>query len=208
MIFIAAGLGSARAVPTLTFFDGVNTVTVVDNGVGDINLTLGNIVVSGSLGSGGIWSGNASGSVGGQPALGLPVFTLNSLDISTSAGGTLTITLTDGTYHSNFGSVATTIFGGVSSNGTILYQTFANNTLLTSIGLITGTPFNLSTTGVLPSDPTYTLKQQVTITHTGAGTTSFEAILAVPDAGATCMLLGSALMGMSFLRRRKAASIS
>ena len=78
--------------------------------------------------------------------------------------------------------------------------------LLASTGVVTGTPFAVTTLGLLnPSLTPYALTIGMQITRGSAGTTTGDLNLIstpVPESGSTLMLLGGAFLGLGALRRR------
>ncbi len=194
-----------HAVPSLSLFDGFTTITVVDGGLNDANPVPGAVTYNGAIG---IWDINVSTGLT-KPIIGSPSqpeMDLNSVDHSSGAG-TLVITFTDTGFTLPFGGVTGAI-GGTQNGGTatIRYETYqitgTSTNLMTSVGTLTTTPFAATGTGVLNGSANYSLSQVVTITHTAAGTTSFDASLSVPDGGATVALLGLGLVAVEGIRRK------
>lgn len=218
----------ARAVPTLTLFDGTHTLVITDQMLNDSSSTAGQVSFVGTIGS---WTISfTSGST--KPLLGSatnPSMTLTSMVATSKGSGTLSISFSD----TNFSPVAnhadvfhSTIGGTVGSKtaGSITYNTYASraNTLFgTTTHLTSSGPFgpgSFSAAGtskqmVFLSD--FSLTQQVTIVHNKAGTSSFNAAFTttsvhVPDSGSSVALLGIALVGVEGLRRvfRRTRSVS
>jgi hypothetical protein len=209
-ILMTTGQADAAA---LRLTEGANQVTVVDGGAGDANPAAGAVTFIGDVG---VFSINVSTGIT-KPILGsasFPEMHLNSVNVST-APGTLTIEFTE-TDFTNFASIPAFLmqFGGV-TDGTISYSAYLDNnntafgqgTLIASSQLHSNGAFAEEfASNIVPSDEPYSLTQVVTITH-GAGTldTSFDATLqAVPEPGAaTLALIGIAIGGLSFMRRRR-----
>ncbi|MGA2863515.1 MAG: VPDSG-CTERM sorting domain-containing protein [Verrucomicrobiota bacterium] len=189
-VSVAACAGSAYAIPlTLTLSDGIpaDTQTIVDGLPGDLNLNPGVVTYIGPVGLN--WFVNVTTGISEKPTA---FMDLNSVDQSLGAGH-LTITLTDGPFLQN-GAVLAGI-GGTTA-GMVSYTT----TFTGPIGGGPG-PFAGSTTGAAVGAP-YNLTQTVDIFHRGAGVSSFDATIGVPDGGLTVALLGFAVMGVEGLRRR------
>ncbi len=214
--FAAAPSVKALSTSALWLEDNLgNTVTILDDGPGDSSPGLGVIVFNGSLGGTSPWTVNVTTGLS-RPVLGAvdnPHMDLNSVNVTTlTGGGTLYIRFSDVGFgpNSSSGNPLTEIGG--TTNGTLLYETFADatNTLfgtgsaLSTLGAFGSGAFS-GTSGAagFPAVSPYSLTQQVTITHTGAGqATSFNASLSVPEGGATLTLLGGVLLGIGVLRRK------
>ncbi len=201
---LALAAERSSAVPSITLFDVASStsVTVVDGGLGDANAAAGAVTFIGSLG---VWTVNVSTGLT-KPILGSstsPSMDLNSIDNS-SAAGTLIITFTDTGFNTPAGGSAYATIGGTlggPAGSSITYKTFQNTNLLTSISANT-TPFAGVASAPTTPSANYSLSQQITIVHTGAGNTSFDATLTVPDGGMTAALLGMGLLGVEGLRRK------
>ena len=191
----------ARAIPTLTLSDGgSNTVTILDNGAGDLNPALGAVTFLGSVG---IFDLNVSTGLT-KPAQGsaaAPQIDLNSIDTSTGAG-TLTITFSEdgftgfpGTFHDHF--------GGTQTNGSIVNTVLQNGMLLVTNGPFSTASFAGDASGALTGGAPYSLTQSVALTFSGPGMKSFDAggNVAVPDGGMTVTLLGLGLAGLAGVGR-------
>jgi hypothetical protein len=217
---VAAGVASlainATAVPTLYLSDGVNTVMVVDGGVGDSSTQAGVVTFNGSIGVN--WTLNVTTGVS-KPMLGSPTqpwMDLNSVNATSRGAGTLTIMLCDTGFGPASGKLTSKIGG--TTQGKVTMNTykdagnglFALTTPLTSQGVF-GTGIgtkafantaSIAFTGALP----FSLTEVATITHTRQAISSFNEELRVPDAGLTIALLGSSLLGLAaFARTRKTA---
>jgi hypothetical protein len=200
----AVGLSSvANANPELKITDGVTTIIVVDNGVGDGSSVGGRIVWNGSIG---VWTLNTD--VGTTfPVIG----TLSNpqLDLSFNAfsttGGTLTLTFSADGFGPTAGTAVASIGG--TAQGNVSYQTFGgtNNTLLDTSHLLTSQgPFGGSFSGSVAGGTVtnvgpYALSQQLTITHSGSGITTGDALLTVPESGTSLLLLGAGLLGLALM---------
>jgi hypothetical protein len=216
VFFMAAVLAfppAAHATLTLYLDDNVgNTVTVVDNGVGDlIPLTTGQIAWIGPLG---VWNLNITSGVSYSPATTPLAMDLNSLSGSTAAG-TLTIALSDTGF--NGAQLATMQIGGTAAaGGTVTYSAYYDNanvsdipppgsaTLIHTLGGLGPGAFSDTFQGLIDTTVPFTLMEVVEITHGGAGTSSFNGNLAVP-LPPTALLLGGGLLGLVALgwRRRR-----
>jgi len=144
---------------------------------------------------------------------------LNSIAASSSAGGTLRITLTetDLSLGANGGPVTVNSAIGGTTQGTVAYSSWlddANSALNvanpTGQGtlLFTGSSSNMafaaSGTGTtLASDP-FAMTLQVDIMHTGRATSSFDFAASVPEPSILA-LLSVAMLGAGFAARRRQA---
>jgi len=182
-------------------------VTVTDQGAGDMSPTAGVIVFIGPVGG---FTINVSTGVN-NTTLGaalIPSLDLNSINF-TMGTGSLDVYLTD-TGFTALGPAMMSI-GGVSA-GNVTYAAWADGS---NIAFATGNPLGIlgpfsgafsgtmGMVGLAASSTPYSLTQRVSIVHTAAGATSFNATLVVPEPG-TLVLLGLALVGVAvFARRRK-----
>lgn len=192
------------AVPSLTLFDGVTTITVVDNDSNDSSPLLGSVTFNGVIG---IWDINVSTGLT-KPLLGsstLPRLDLNSINHSSGAG-TLVLTFTETGFNTAnmpyFAEIGGTQNGG---NATIKSVTLQGTNQVSSIGALSGTPFTGSANGVFLASTNYSLSDVMTVVHTAAGVTSFNKAvnpINVPDGGLTAMMLGLGFLGVEGVRRK------
>ncbi|WP_246014714.1 PEP-CTERM sorting domain-containing protein [Geomonas oryzae] len=201
---------SANALSIRLTDGGANTVTIGDNGVGDINPAAGAVTYIGSVGA---FTTNVSTGLS-HPILGsldYPRLELNSVDVTSGSSGTskLYIYLTDTGFTGAFSSFQAAIGG--TTGGTVKYSTyfdaantdFAMSTVLTE-ELYSGLAFSdVNTASALGLDVPYSLTQALEITHNGHASTSFDAELApVPEPG-TFLLLGVGFLGLAVYGRRR-----
>ncbi len=206
---------STYAIPTLFLSDGVgDTVEIAENSPLNLDSSVpGAVAWTGSVG---VWNLNVSTGVSSGTGTS-PNFDLNSIDAiipATSPGVSPAITPSY-TLYVWFGDVG---LGATSGNflatiggttvGSVTYNTYEDDSGddalfsqylgLTSQSFDT-TPFSgsqLSGSEFLPLP--YSLSQEVIITQTGSGATSFDATLGVevPEGGMTLVLLGSSLIAL------------
>ncbi|HUG18071.1 MAG TPA: PEP-CTERM sorting domain-containing protein [Planctomycetaceae bacterium] len=204
---------------------GGNSVTIEDNGPGDMNDTIGVIVFDGTLGGDTTWTINVATGLS-KPILGPDAdMDLNSVNVATDGPGTLRISLTD----TDYTSVANTSFGvqfeigGTnSSQGILLAQfwgddsnsEFGMSELLGTLGPFGDGAFSDTGNAVWSSqDGVFSLTQRITLVHNASGRSSFNVNLTalgnpdlqeiVPEpASMSIMFLGTLLAGFG-LRRRK-----
>jgi hypothetical protein len=212
----ALHIGQAHAL-VLTLDDTVgNSVTIVDNGPGDMVPSAGILTFAGAVGT---WIQNVSTGVTDQ-ILGEVELDLNSVNVS-GAAGTLIITLEDENFISASMSGLTTFFASIggTTNGTVTTATYIDDT--NTVGVL-GTqmsasgPFVGGVVGAFsdevlfadfPITNPFGLAIQITITHSDPNEiTSFNhnlveiAEIAEP---ATLGLMGLGLVGVGLTLRRR-----
>jgi len=207
---LAAGTQLAGAVATLSIFDGTTTITVTDGGIGDSNPTVGAVTWIGTIG---VWNVNVStGITGPVTSPPYPHLDLNSVDTSTGAG-TLTLKWSDPGNGPSTDSMNMNVGGTQPATGSLTYKLYgdagnvalATTTLLGTQGTFIGASYSQtgnSSLGLGGLGSLFSLTQQVVLTHSGAGTTSFDAEAQVPDGGTTLALLGSSMLGLGAIRRK------
>jgi len=206
------------AVPTLQLSDGMGLpVTVQDGSLLDLNGLPGVVTYIGTVPQlgGGTWNINVTTGIT-KPATGTSLamqMDLNSVDATSAGGGTLNIMFSEDNFGPGAGTFSAQIGGtlGGGAGSSITYDTYldtANVILGTTASSATAlqlthqtfnsTPFSGSASGsVGPQAFPFSLTQEVTIVHTGNGTTSFDAALCnVPEPSSALLLLGLLLGGL------------
>lgn len=208
---------SASAIPMLELSDGSTTQTIYDQDSNDLSSVVGGVTWIGAIENFDIYvtTGLTKPVIGRTDS---PKMDLISLDVSGGDGGTLTIKWTDTDFEiTSPGDIPQlqTLIGGVTA-GTVLLESyldqgndpFVTATLLSSLGPFTSGAFSDSdavAAGWITPDNPFSLTLVATITHgSGEGVnSSFNAEIVTMPEPASMLLLGSGLIGLCALGRRK-----
>lgn len=215
---IIAGIAApSYAAPMIRLTSGATVVTVTDNLAGDLSAEAGAVTYVGPIGE---FTTTVTAGLT-KPALGTDTrgeMHLTHLDLSSAVGGTITVEFTETGFISASGVEGFLAeIGGVMNTapGTSLtYQVFVDganvafsnattvyaNTFLPAGGL---GAFSASASNALSGlGSPFSMTLVATVTHGGAGATSFDATARVPEP-ATVALLGMGLLGFAVSRRRR-----
>jgi len=195
-----ASAPSAHGVPTLYISDGLgHTLNLSSSSTGiTYTGTLGNFTLS-------ITSGVATGDA-----------LLPGLNFSATGTGILTVMFSNTSFGTLAGSISSQIRGqtsGITALGTYGdagNRLFGSSTLLSTAGPFTAGAFSGARSATFPIPGPFSLTEKIVIVQSVRGTTSFGTAVVdpvpnvptVPDAGATALLLGLALLGIGLARRK------
>jgi len=209
--FVAALLlivPTADATAVMKIFDGTTTLTIVDGGAGDMSADAGVILFNGAIGT---WTINVTTGIS-KPVLGSainPHMDLNTVNVTSSAGGTLTIWFTDVDFEPFSGSLVTH-FGGTTANS-LEFDVFAdagNSAFGEGIPLFSFGPFGA---GAFSGDASvgvslaglFSLTERLMIVHTGQQGSSGDFEIRVPEPS-ILLLLGACLVALGIWKFRVA----
>lgn len=223
MVVSLAFLSSAEALK-IQFSSGATTITIQDDGIGDLTAGLGTVTFFGQVGN---FTLNTSvGNTKPAPGFGtaeVPIMDLLSVNATSQTGGTLTVMITD----TGYGPLKPGITGfkiklGGETDGTVSVANYWDDTnaefgtghLITSMGPFTDDSFKQTDLKwgipqVIPS-PTnpngnFSLTMIATITHNDGPDKSSSLnnkITPTPEPG-TILLVGLGLLGLGIIGRRK-----
>ncbi len=188
----------AFSAPTLTVSDGITTVTVVDNDLGDANPAVGAVLVLSSVGG---WNFNISSGVT-KPLAGTALQPDMDILVNTfsTGAGTLTIQFSDDSYGPASGSFSAPIGGNINAGAgsSIAFSTFISSTntkfsgavLTPEQNFIASGPFRGSASGFAAVPGSFALTEKLVITHAAAGSSGADAALSFEGRRLTTYTMG------------------
>lgn len=218
LLGMAFGTTSAFAGPILTITDGITTKTIIDNDLplgtdSDLASALGKVSYIGSIG---IWDISADATGLTKPVIGSAdqgKIHFNTLSANSSGAGTLTMYFSDTDFSQNSGDWMVGLLGGLTDGNVTMDICFnasnadivddASCTVIASSGVLAGPIPSWSGGG--PFDSTggpFSMAIRLTVTHSGAGQTSLDTEISVPEPG-ILGLFGFGLLGMGVAARRR-----
>lgn len=205
----------AVAAPILRFTSGASSLTITDNGAGDLLGTSGAITFAGSVGDFGltVTTGLTKPAIGSAET---PEIDLNSVSVTSGGAGNLLIEFTETGFTGGAGAWTDFLsqIGGTINNdaGSQLFYTVYVDAANTAFGKTTqvfsGTfgpgAFSDALTALadLTSTGAYSITLVANLTHGGAGVSSFDGFTTVPEP-ASVALAGMGLMLIGIARRRR-----
>lgn len=224
--FFAAGVvtvgqvSEADAALMLRLTSGADSVTVTDGGVGDLDGVANGLISFNSALGGSVGNFNVNVTTGiSKPIIGSPQFPqldLNSVNVSGSGAGSISIEVTDTNFTVSGNALFASDVGGT-TQGSVSVSTFVDDsntafgqaTSLADLGPFSGPgtqAFSGSSANYATLAPFSSATIVALITHTEPGQiTSFDAAITV-DAPGTLALLGIGLVGLGLASRRRQRS--
>lgn len=210
VLVLAVSPQQAEAALVLELESGASSVSVIDNGVGDLDLTVGSVTFNGSVGD---FDVNVSTGTS-KPVIGSasnPRLSLNSVNVSSASTGSIEIRVTDTDFSGPVGPGVPTLldFGGT-TNGSVGIDAFVDTsntefgtaTSAGSIAPIATTPFDDTDSELVSLTAPFSATLVAVVTHDNAGdVTSFNGQLYVPEPGSLALIAIGA--GMVAYRRRR-----
>jgi hypothetical protein len=203
-----AMVGNAMAL-SMSLFDSTSIVTGSDAGFGNLNSAKGGLAFIEGIDR---WKTNVSSGVSNPiiDTVANQALDLNTLDISSSSGGTLTVSLWEP--YTEFGDLDAGITSFISrvggtSNGSVDISYFVNGTQITLNSLDTAKPGGSALAGStflaeIPADVPYRLKVIATVVDKISNDMSFSAEAKNPKP-ATMLLFNTGLLVLTGISRTK-----
>jgi hypothetical protein len=227
---LAAAPGMARADFELLLYDNLgNSALVHDNGAGDSNPLTGAITFSGSIGNFvvNVTTGTSKPLIGGPNNAQMD---LNSINVTSTSGGTMTIVLADTSFTSPSGpATLTSSVGGTLSTGanSMTFQSWMNNSNLSplpnttfvlppgsispgQLGPFSPVAFSGSSSTSVTTSGNFSIFSEAVLTMAASSNTSFDGEASVVSPAPAALLIaltGLPVLGLGWWRARRPANI-
>lgn len=196
VVALVFGMQSPSSATFMLIVDDPSTsgidFTITDNGANDSNAQTGAItLIALEFGK---WTLSVTTGITNQGGC---LLDLNNISVSSSSGGTLTMSLIETTLNPSGPFIAE---AGGTSGGTVDFSFIQGGLTIATLGTFGVGAFSGTSPGVY--NGLHGLEIDATIVHTGAANTSFNACAPVPLPGAV-LLLGAGLARLTAYARRK-----